>query len=905
MLRLAVLLLGAFEGFGSELCLDDGVPESQRKYIQDDAGNDIPIGVFESNWASSWLLNKLTEMLLQEVMGYHAKAGRVREFVSNMNFELPEVQSLLLELQQSSTYNVSCKWMRENRARWLKWKPVETSCYEGFGLVDASGAFDYFFEKGRRRPSESIQDYISHRENEYEKLTGLTQGRTKLSTDLQAFFLLRNAGESSSQHRAILGQAGNEYDWDKIVGAMLIQLDGGDDISSKGWKGGFKSRQQSSYNTGGKRSSWAYPIEQEGSSYDGETDDVYAVDDWYYEEETAEEGIPVYDVEEDIQYDIEEMEHAVEMMAVDDLSPEELDIFAMTAQKMGKGGNVARYVSTASFFWIVTVALPTVGLLTNFIPILKRRSLAWEKNKTISTTGQFLQVGFTTMCNVGLMPFMCYRHPTNEQSILKYPNVFCGTAEHWIMRGFGALVIFLAFSFFIAACYAAYQAPRWSGKPRLAAIRFLIFRFRPNVWYFGLVLLARGPLLSMPGVIATNMPSLQLTLMHMILLGSLCLQLWFLPWKSPILNFVDGLSVSLLVMLLAGSLGYADSSGEDAARVLAIFGTVISSLMVVILAGMVTLGLCALCYRSALGSSKELPSTRKMSILGGPLLEENEARLWTEAELETFLASNGSRKPTDRAYANTSGPGRQAVQDLSENGEKKPPVNCGLLTKARLKLAEFKVEEATLEYLSYCKHRQQRSNFCTLPQIASCSPVPRVRAAPTVSHVSNGYAGEREPSLRNATPVTLVPKRGQEPVWRHWNLNFWKEACGLEYCNCRTRWPAFEQDDSGMDGICIEAGLVEYLEYMLVVEIQDAACMEDQALAFPRLQVGDFCPFVSSCSRFFKDHWHTWTPPGVEDLTHRWCEFYGSIFEQDPIHQRLESTGRSIGTRFWGPLNAS
>eukprot|EP00913_Durusdinium_trenchii_P035645 g33356.t1 len=49
------------------------------------------------------------------------------------------------------------------------------------------------------------------------------------------------------------------------------------------------------------------------------------------------------------------------------------------------------------------------------------------------------------------------------------------------MRVFGVLVMFLAFSFFIAACYAAYQAPRWSGKPRLAAIRFLIFRFRPNV----------------------------------------------------------------------------------------------------------------------------------------------------------------------------------------------------------------------------------------------------------------------------------------------------------------------------------------------------------------------------------------------------------------------------------------
>ena len=94
------------------------------------------------------------------------------------------------------------------------------------------------------------------------------------------------------------------------------------------------------------------------------------------------------------------------------------------------GGNVTRYASTASFFWVVALALPTVGLITNFIPILKRRGLAWDKYKTVSTLGQFLQVGFTTMCNVGLMPFMCYRHPTGQESILKYPNVFCRTDEH-------------------------------------------------------------------------------------------------------------------------------------------------------------------------------------------------------------------------------------------------------------------------------------------------------------------------------------------------------------------------------------------------------------------------------------------------------------------------------------------
>ena len=48
----------------------------------------------------------------------------------------------------------------------------------------------------------------------------------------------------------------------------------------------------------------------------------------------------------------------------------------------------------------------------------------------------------------------------------KYSNVFCGSSDHVIMQAFGACVIILSFSFFAFACYAAYQAPKWSGKPR-------------------------------------------------------------------------------------------------------------------------------------------------------------------------------------------------------------------------------------------------------------------------------------------------------------------------------------------------------------------------------------------------------------------------------------------------------
>ena len=91
-------------------------------------------------------------------------------------------------------------------------------------------------------------------------------------------------------------------------------------------------------------------------------------------------------------------------------------------------------------------------------------------------------------------------------------------------------------------------------------------------------LLARGPLLVLPGVLATNTPSLRLTLMNMILQTSLVLQVWYLPWKAPILNLVDALSMSLLVMLVNVALGYADNSGRFATEVLQSLGTVTCAL---------------------------------------------------------------------------------------------------------------------------------------------------------------------------------------------------------------------------------------------------------------------------------------------------------------------------------------
>ena len=57
------------------------------------------------------------------------------------------------------------------------------------------------------------------------------------------------------------------------------------------------------------------------------------------------------------------------------------------------------------------------------------------------------------------------------------------------------------------------KVPSWSARRKdryVAAVRFLVFRFRLDSWWFGVPLLIRGPLLSLPVVLATDYPPVQI-----------------------------------------------------------------------------------------------------------------------------------------------------------------------------------------------------------------------------------------------------------------------------------------------------------------------------------------------------------------------------------------------------------
>lgn len=185
----------------------------------------------------------------------------------------------------------------------------------------------------------------------------------------------------------------------------------------------------------------------------------------------------------------------------------------------------------------------------------------------------------------------------------------------------GVVVLFVAGTHFILCTWACSQAAAWSRSAphRLVSIGFLLSNFRPSAYGFGLVYLVRGPLLSLPAVVATNSPAITLTLMVCVLQVCFALQLYFLPWKAPILNIVDSLSTMLFLILLAISL-HLEPTLDDSLQFLDTLGIGVYYLSIGVIAcvciGSVGLLVLDRCFTKTLGKRLvnlgELPDAEEL-----------------------------------------------------------------------------------------------------------------------------------------------------------------------------------------------------------------------------------------------------------------------------------------------------
>lgn len=219
-----------------------------------------------------------------------------------------------------------------------------------------------------------------------------------------------------------------------------------------------------------------------------------------------------------------------------------------------------------------------------------------------------------------------------------------------------------------------------------------------------------------------------------------------------------------------------------------------------------------------------------------------EAKYWSKADVEAFLGSGGASRP------------REALKSSQ---------TCALLTRARLKLAEDRISETTGEYRSFCRQWKDSRENWKLSSVAESVEVQRAAAVP---------AGCRCP---------LVVEKRRDWRARLWNMDFWKHECGDARWVCHARCPRFQDDTGGADAFSVEANVAEYVDYARMVHRMDRKCLEENALAFPRVGLHGWAPFCDRMLPLVAGFWQELGPPGVKDLTHRWVQLFATAFSTD------------------------
>ena len=219
-----------------------------------------------------------------------------------------------------------------------------------------------------------------------------------------------------------------------------------------------------------------------------------------------------------------------------------------------------------------------------------------------------------------------------------------------------------------------------------------------------------------------------------------------------------------------------------------------------------------------------------------------EARFWKKSDLELFIGSNGQLKPKESAAKAQS---------------------CPLLSRARQRLAELRIGEASAEYVSWARHRQ-RKPVHQLPGLETpCAPVQSSSQAPAVPRV----------------PVVVSAR---DWCGKHWDMDFWKALGQNMWWTCRSRSPAFEHDRKAADSVDVQGSPPEFIEYARLLHSVDPDCLEENALAFPRLVMDGWCPFISKeAGALLEKHWRDLTPPGVKDMSPKWIKLFTTVFNMD------------------------
>ena len=178
------------------------------------------------------------------------------------------------------------------------------------------------------------------------------------------------------------------------------------------------------------------------------------------------------------------------------------------------------------------------------------------------------------------------------------------------MLAFGFSLLLVGVFGFLAVCaHAVIAVPSWSASgqhQKVSAFQFLFSRFRFDRWWFGVCLLARGPLMSLPIALATDFPPIQVMSLIVVFLVFIILEAQAWPWKVPFLNVLDccmGFGVTMLLVSSAFHVGTIQGSMREFADG---FSSVVIGIVGCMMGLLFTLAMGMLLLVAVLGGQREM-----------------------------------------------------------------------------------------------------------------------------------------------------------------------------------------------------------------------------------------------------------------------------------------------------------
>jgi len=208
--------------------------------------------------------------------------------------------------------------------------------------------------------------------------------------------------------------------------------------------------------------------------------------------------------------------------------------------------------------------LTPIFVLTSFFltmqasKLIKRFSpkfTAMDAPRTANALGLVVSVGYIPLAKTAFQFFECRSHPSAPLTLVAYADIPCASEERTDIMYAGVLAVLLypvgILTVFSCICAAA---PKMYHKPTFRmSTGFMMARWKPHVWFFGLVVMFRNVVIAVLGVAYPADGVAQLAWSGSILVLYATLQATCAPWRAMIVGKADT-SVNVVLAVLCGFL---------------------------------------------------------------------------------------------------------------------------------------------------------------------------------------------------------------------------------------------------------------------------------------------------------------------------------------------------------------